>query len=257
MLSFARKFVALVPVAVFCFALRPDALNLTPQPGRMQALPARTLWVWERPEDLRFIDPHTTAIATLDRTVVLGRTVSIIPRHQSYIYPAGTQRIAVVRIEAAASVTPNLLSTTAAAVLDLAAAPDVAALQIDFDARRSQRAFYTALLREVRRRMPPTLPLSITALASWCSNDDWIASLPVDEAVPMFFRMEPGRRFAPRSAPELRIREPLCSSSMGISTHEPMPASIGNKRIYIFPDRGWHDDLGALTSISSAPRTQP
>jgi hypothetical protein len=132
----------------------------------MNRLPARTLWVWERPEDLRSIDPRTTAIATLDRTLDLGRTMSVIPRRQSYLYPAGTRRIAVVRIEAPGTIAEGLEPSAADAILAVAGDPAIAALQIDFDARRSQREFYTGLLRDLRRRMPPNLPLSITALAS-------------------------------------------------------------------------------------------
>ena len=50
------------------------------------------------------------------------------------------------------------------------------------------------LLAEVRRRVPVSMPLSITALTSWCESDGWIAGLPVVEAVPMLFRMGPGER---------------------------------------------------------------
>ena len=64
----------------------------------------------------------------------------------------------------------------------------VAALQVDFDARQSQREWYAGVLRRVRAQMPPQMPLSITALASWCSYDGyWLRTLPVDEAVPMLF----------------------------------------------------------------------
>jgi Protein of unknown function (DUF3142) len=257
MLAFARKKLVFLPLALFCLAMRPDMANLAPPPGRMRSLPSRTLWVWERPENLRSIDPKTTAVATLDGTILLGTRISVIPRRQYYSIPRGTRRIVVVRIEASGSIAPNLGPAAAQAVLDLASAPDIAALQIDFDARQSQRTFYRSLLRDLRRRMPPNLPLSMTALASWCSNDDWIASLPVDEAVPMFFRMEPGRRFDQADAPEFRIREPLCAESIGISTHESAPASLSNKRLYIFPDRGWREDLPLVSSIGSVPRIQP
>ena len=252
-----RKLFSLATIAILFLPLRPDALNLTPPPGRMQTLPPLTLWVWERPEDLRSIDPHQTAIATLDRTLVLDRTIRVISRRQSYIYPAGTQRIAVVRIEAPGPIASGTETFAADAILDLAGESGIAALQIDFDARRSQRDFYRTLLRDVRRRMPSNLPLSITALASWCSSDDWIASLPVDEAVPMLFRMEPGRRSAPPGIPEFRIREPLCESSTGISTREPTSANLAGKRVYIFPDGGWHEDLPLLASVVTLQRTQP
>ena len=252
-----RKLLAHTALASCLCALRPDVANLTPPPGRMNRLPARTLWVWERPEDLRSIDPRTTAIATLDRTLDLGRTMSVIPRRQSYLYPAGTRRIAVVRIEAPGTIAEGLEPSAADAILAVAGDPAIAALQIDFDARRSQREFYTGLLRDLRRRMPPNLPLSITALASWCSSDDWIATLPVDEAVPMLFRMEPGRRFARPDIPEFRIREPLCESSTGVSTREPTGANLAGKRVYVFADAGWREDLPLVSTVASVERTQP
>jgi hypothetical protein len=257
MLAFAHKYLVFLPLAVFCLAMHPDAANLTPRPGRMRSLPNRTLLVWERPENLPSIDPKTTAVATLDGTILLGTRISVIPRRQFYSIPLGTRRIAVVRIEAPGGIAPNLGPASAEAILDLASAPDIAALQVDFDARRSQRIFYRSLLRDLRRRMAPNLPLSMTALASWCSNDDWIPSLPVDEAVPMFFRMEPGRRFVQADAHEFRIREPLCAESIGISTHESAPASLSNKRVNIFPDRGWREDLPLVSSFSSVPRIRP
>jgi hypothetical protein len=105
--------------------------------------------------------------------------------------------------------------------------------------------------------MHADLPLSMTALASWCSSDDWIASLPVDEAVPMFFRLEPGGRSGPPNIPEFRIREPLCASSIGISTHEPTSATLARKRVYVFPDRGWREDLPFVSSVTPLEGTQP
>jgi hypothetical protein len=253
----ARKLLAHTALASCLCALHPDVADLTPPAGRMNTLPARTLWVWERPEDLSSIDPRTTAIATLDRTLVLGRRMSVVPRRQSYLYPAGTRRIAVVRIEAPGTIAEGMEPFAAEAILDVAGDPAIAALQIDFDARRSQREFYTALLRDLRRRMPPSLPLSITALASWCSSDDWIAALPVDEAVPMLFRMEPGRRFARPGIPEFRIREPLCESSIGVSTREPTLADLAGKRVYVFADAGWREDLPLVSTVASVERTQP
>jgi len=254
----AGKSLGLISLLLCCLSLKPDALNLAPPRGRMDILPGRTLWVWERREDLSNIDPRTTAIATLDRTIFLGHTATVIPRRQPFIYPPGIKRISVIRIEAPGDIAPGLERATAALVLNIATSdPTIAALQIDFDARRSQRAFYARLLRDLRRGMPPTLPLSITSLASWCSSDDWLSNLPIDEAVPMFFRMEPDRRFAPPNLPQLRIREPLCSTSLGISTREPYSGSLTGKRLYIFPDRGWHQDLPLISQFNPAQRIQP
>ncbi len=261
MLPSFRKSLSLIAAGVLCLALKPNAPSLTPASGRMKRLPSRTLWVWERPEDLRSLNPDTTAIATLDRSIFLGNTTHLIPRHQPYRYPAGTARIAVVRIEAPGTIAPGLEKVAANLILDAAQVPDIAALQIDFDARRSQRDFYTELLRDLRRRMPHELPLSITALASWCSNDDWLRGLPIDEAVPMYFRMEPDRRYIPpdpsQSPPQWRIQEPLCMGSIGISTREQRRVTLSGKRVYIFPDRGWRQDLPLISENSLALRNEP
>jgi hypothetical protein len=195
------------------------------------------------------IDPATTAIAYLDQTLLIGPEVLSQPRRQSLIYPSAATRIAVVRIEAL----PNARLDNAAAqqtvslLLKTAQRPGIAALQVDFDATRSQRGFYADVLTNLRSQMPANLPLSITALASWCSHDDWIAGLPVDEAVPMLFRMEPDRRRANADRPEFRIREPLCMGSVGISTHEAWPEEMAGKRVYVFADRGWREDLSLLS----------
>jgi hypothetical protein len=256
MITALGKSLGLIPLGILCLVLKPDALNLAPPPDRMSALPPRTLWVWERPEDLRSVDPRTTAIATLDRTIFLGRAATVVPRRQPVLYPAGITRISVVRIEAPGAIDPGLEKPAAALILD-ALDNQAAALQIDFDARLSQREFYVALLRDLRRGMPPAMPLSITALASWCGSDDWLRGLLVDEAVPMFFRMEPDRRSAPLDLPQFRVREPLCMRSIGISTREPRPVQLSGKRVYIFPDRGWRQDLPLASDSNLAQRNQP
>jgi hypothetical protein len=214
----------------------------------MQYLPQKTLWAWERPEDLRAINPETTAIAWLDQSVLLGSEVISQPRRQPLSYPSNATRIAVVRIETLPNARLDAAEEqqTVRLLLKSAERPGIAAFQVDFDATRSQRGFYSELLRDLRWQMPSGLQLSITALASWCSYDDWIAALPVDEAVPMLFRMEPDRRRASAALPEFRIREPLCMSSVGISTHETWPEEMAGKRIYIFADRGWREDLSLL-----------
>ncbi len=245
-----KRSAAIISLAVLCLVLRSSAGPFAAPPStRMSSLPPRTLWAWERPEDLRAIDPRTTAIAFLDRTLLIGSRVVSQPRSQSLTYPANTVLIAVVRIQ----VQPGALLDDAQQreVFDLllrsASQPGIAALQIDFDATRSQRRFYAALLRNLRPRLPAALPLSITALASWCTHDRWLSGLPIDEAVPMLFRMEPDRRRARPGSPELQIREPLCQSAVGLSTREPWPADLAARRVYLFADRGWLTDFALLS----------
>jgi len=207
-------------------------------------LPRVTLWAWERREDLRQADPSQFAIAYLDQTLTIDLRVHSEPRRNAIVFPRMSTRIAVVRIETTrfAVLDEEDRVETVGAILESASQPGIAAIQVDFDAMLSQRAFYRSVLVDLRRQMPRGLPLSITALASWCSWDDWIADLPVDEAVPMFFRMEPDRSRAPTNIDEFRIREPLCRTSVGVSTRERWPASMDQKRIYVFPDKGWHNE---------------
>ena len=200
--------------ALLCsLILHSDSLPV--EQSRMTSLPHITLWAWERREDLHAIDTTQFAVAYLDRTVTIGETVRSQPRRDAVFFPAAATRIPVVRIEVTtgATLTGETRSAVVSELLSAAEEPGIAALQVDFDATRSQRAFYRELLTDLRKKMPARLPLSITALASWCSYDDWLHGLPIDEAVPMLFRMEPDRRRAPSDLSEFQIREPLCRTS--------------------------------------------
>lgn len=221
--------------------------------SRMARLPRITVWAWERREDLRAVNAATTAIAYLDRTVTIdAHGLTVVPRRQPMLLPASAAlvRIPVVRVEtgAGALLTQDLAMQTAQAIVSAIRPETSAALQIDFDARLSEREWYRAVLHRVRAAMPAEMPLSITALASWCSYDGaWLRSLPVDEAVPMLFRMEPDRRrFAPNgrrnAARDFAIREPKCMGSVGISTREAWPREMAGRRVYVFPDEGWQRD---------------
>jgi hypothetical protein len=232
--------------ALLCaLGIHSDALPHAP--GRMAALPRTTLWAWECREDLHDLNVQRFAVAYLDQTLTIGLLVDQQPRRNPLVLPASATRIPVVRIETQPHAVLNNWNRAQAirAILTSARQPGIAALQIDFDATRSQRTFYRDLLLDLRRQMPAHLPLSITALASWCSSDDWLGALPIDEAVPMLFRMEPDRHRARPNSDDFRIREPLCQSSIGISTTEPWPSQIAGKRLYIFADNGWREDIPA------------
>jgi hypothetical protein len=63
----------------------------------------------------------------------------------------------------------------------MARRPGISGIQVDFDATASERRFYRELVIDLRRLLPDSVPLSITALASWCLDDNWISGLPADE----------------------------------------------------------------------------
>jgi hypothetical protein len=158
--------------------------------------------------------------------------------------PQGTVLIAVARIESDRREPPQLsseqLAQTAFEIAELAHLPGIAAIQIDFDAKLSERDFYRSLLVELRRRLPDQLPLSITALASWCTHDDWLTGLPVDEAVPMLFRMGVDhRQVVSYLATGAEFRPALCRDSAGISTDETLLALPSARRLYVFSTTDW------------------
>lgn len=143
------------------------------------------------PEDLTTLDPTKAGVAFLSREVLLGKGVQIRLRRQPLQLASYTWLMAVVRIETASDFTPNddMISETAQGIAAVAQQPNVRAVQVDFDATASQRAFYAAVLHQLRTQLAPGMPFSITALVHWCGDNSWLHSLPIDEAVPMFFRM--------------------------------------------------------------------
>jgi len=208
--------------------------------------PRKILWAWEREEDLRFIDTKQYGVAFLAQTLTIANDdVLISPRRQPLEVAPGTFLLAVTRIEIDRPSRPKLSSgqklKAIRFVMQTLFLKNVAALQIDFDAAVSEREFYRAFLKDLRGQMPAEIPLSMTALASWCASKSWLEGLPVDEAVPMAFRM---------GADEASIRgflvsgkdwpEPLCKRSYGFSVDEPFEKTIvPGRRIYFFNDRAW------------------
>ena len=257
-------------------------------PGPVQQLSPVYLWAWERPEDLRFLAGKNIGVAFLAKTLFLRSPsvftasgavsgVELRPRMQPLHVSAGTPLMAVVRLEtpqgaitaasqqssrASEFFSEEQVGRASEEIAKAARLPGVNAVQIDFDAALSERAFYRALLIETRKRIPANTPLSITALASWCIGDRWLDQLPpgtIGEAVPMLFRMGPGAaeivNFV-RSRKEFPVA--VCKSSLGISTDEGFsrsilsghlpfnPDSTSPKRIYVFAPHGWDSARTAL-----------
>jgi uncharacterized protein DUF3142 len=209
----------------------------------ISAVPSLVLWAWERPEDLRFLDPTRAGVAFLAATVRLGpEGMSYRPRMQALQVARETRLVAVVRIETAAGAALDHETATRVAgeIARAGRLPGVVAVQVDFDATASERAFYRDLLVELRQQLPASMPISITALASWCIGDRWMTGLPIDEAVPMLFRMGVGQAEVTswmRSGHD--FREAACRTSLGISLDERWPKLPGGRRLYAFSPSPW------------------
>ena len=207
----------------------------------VEQLPPVMLWAWERPEDLTFIDPQKTGVAFLAKTITLrGDKVVAKPRLQPLKVPDATKIVAVVRIESDRTEPPSLSpAQLAQTVAEIRNSSVKSLLQIDFDATVSERNFYRSLLTQLRNELPASTALSITALASWCAGDDWLTDLPIDEAVPMLFRLGVDQRqFQRRLETGQPFESRMCRNSAGVSTDEPVNAPPVS-RLYIFSPKPW------------------
>jgi hypothetical protein len=222
-----------------------EARDRTEIENHLSALPHVIIWAWERPERLDFIDPDKVGVAFLAKTLYLrGEKVVARPRLQPLDIPSATSLIAVARIETDRSQPASLSNvqaeSAASEIAKLARMPGVVSVQIDFHARTSEHLFYSSVLARVRKSLPESTGLSITALASWCKGDNWISNLPVDEAVPMLFRMGADRAHIVSSlASGGNFNSCLCQQSVGISTDEQLSSLPATQRIYVFNPKAW------------------
>ncbi len=209
----------------------------------MKGFPSLMLWAWERPEDLSSLPVDRAGVAFLAQTLeVKGGAMAARPRLQPLRVPPGAKLMAVTRIEVTPPLQPSaMLRDHLVAAILATARPGVLGLQVDFDARLSERSFYADLLRALRARMDPAMPLSMTALASWGLFDDWIKNLPVDEAVPMVFDMgaDDGavRSWLAKRRP---MRDPLARRAFGLCLQEPLPWRPPSPRVYVFTREAWN-----------------
>lgn len=207
--------------------------------------PRIVLWAWDEPEDLSYVNSREVGIAFLAETLYLRPDgVGVRPRLDLLRLPPTPKLIAVARIEydspERASLPANESRQTAAAIAKLDRIPGVVGIQVDFDALKSQRDFYRELLHDLRKDIPSPMSLSITALASWCMGDRWLANLPIEEAVPMLFQMGPdtesillylngGGDF----------RDSVCRQSLGIATNGENGRLPRGRRFYFFHPAPW------------------
>lgn len=227
------------------------------------------VWAWDRPEDLRWLPPGVGVAWFAAQFDAQDARFQVRPRRAVLKLRPDTPLLPVLHIEAfhprrPAALGPEAVTLWAnalahhAALLDKPEAP-LRRLQIDFEARKGQQDFYLAVLRTLRAKLPPTTWLSVTALASWCGDEAWLRSLPVDEVVPMYFRMGPAERglwqqrmLTPDQLPE------RCRQAAGLATdewqiqaaslgHQPL-AAFADRQLYLFAPRRWQPE-----TLSSLP----
>ena len=212
------------------------------------------LWVWQRGEDLSFIDPAATKIGLWVATITWReQRLDVDARAVPVLYPAGTEILPVIRVEADGGFDTAAAEAVGAEIRNLVAPLHATELQLDFDATVSQRDSYRRLLEHVRVRLPDHR-LSITALASWCFGDPWIADLPIDAAVPMYYRMGPDAGQI-RHYLSARVQTPatICKDNAGYSLDEPDVPSIAAKRVFVFNPGAWNEQSVEIARGRAAP----
>jgi hypothetical protein len=253
---FRRKLIIFLTIFVYLALAAGCASKNQVNPNLTNQMPQKILWAWERPEDLRFLDPEKYGVAFFAQVLVLERDEVVFrPRRNPLELPDNIYVIAVTRIETVkdAARRPELSAGQRKKIVNFVKKtlelPNVKAIQTDFDVVVSERAFYRALINDLKKELPEKTPLTITSLASWCVGDSWFNDFPVDEAVPMAFDMgaddKPIRDFLGK---ENDWREPLCRGSYGISLDDPLNVKFKpNRRFYYFKSRAWEkNDLERL-----------
>jgi hypothetical protein len=199
-------------------------------------------YAWDRPErvDAPVVAVYTATVSLRDGDVVWR------PRAHPLVVRPDARRIAVIHVEPASAARRALDDELVAFLVDKiaveAARKDVVEVQLDYEAAVSERDFARRLVTALRRAIH--VRLSMTALASWCLFDDWIADLPVDEAVPMVYRMGRDREPVRRWLDEGRdFREPLCRQSVAVSLADPPPRLPSGRRRFVFNPHSWNDAL--------------
>lgn len=206
-------------------------------------LPGVMLWAWERPADLRGLGKDT-GVAFFAQTILVGDRVTVTPRRHPLRVSPETPLVAVTRIESPehdiARLDEDEIEEVASQIARTATLPRVVAVQIDFDAADSERDAYRRLLVRVRQLLPSGLPLSMTALASWCVGDAWLDGLPIDEVVPMLFRMGPVNQPYASIGAHAADAVPECRGAIGISLDEPLRIRTQGRRLYVFNSDPWN-----------------
>lgn len=223
---------------------------------RREPLPPVMAWSWDRSEDLSFLD-QSAGVALVTQSVELeGTLMRVRPRRASLTLSAGARVLPVVHVDALAQWRPALDASQEDRLVELvvseAARSALQAVQVDFEALPSQRDFYRRVLQRVRARVPHAY-LSITALASWCLGDQWLQDAPVDEVVPMAFRMGSQSSDYRQVISKLARWPASHCTSVGVATDEPAVAPVASRRVYLFSPKPWasaqwHETLARFTA---------
>jgi hypothetical protein len=201
------------------------------------------VWAWERPEDLRFL-PAGVEVAAETGFVELAGDKVLARARRFPLRMKGEPSTAVVHVQidrrGPLAWTAAQRAAAARAVLTLGGETWARTLQIDFEVRRSEHQILMDLLADVRAGLPRGVRLSMTAIASWCETETWLADAPVDEIAPMLFRMGPrGEAVKAALAAGGDFDRPECRKALAVSVDTPLQRAPAGRKVYLFSPRSW------------------
>ena len=207
-------------------------------------------WIWPGSNGPRGDTASYREAAVLVESLVLRADgVERRGRTQPLRLPPGVRIVPVLHVEAAAEAAATFTPAQRDAIVAAArrhaplAAAGAGLLQLDFEAPARQREAYRELVTALRQALPADVRLGVTALAHWCTQGDWLDRLPVDEVVPMLYRLGPDaaqwrdRFVRDDAALARRCRGP----SFGFATNDPPPQALLARatRPYWFDESAW------------------
>ncbi|MRV71353.1 hypothetical protein GJ700_06420 [Duganella sp. FT92W] len=202
-------------------------------------LPARMVWAWERPEDLRWLPPDIGVAYVASSIMLQGDEALVRPRTAALLVPDYAAVVPVLHVDVSWRKPPKLTAAQQERIvrelLRVAQRGNRRVVQLDFEVRRSQRPFLGQVMADIRRRLPPNFALSMTALASWCLDDHWMPASHADEVVPMAFRMGDGGQALRARLDGHGFARPYCRAAMGHATDEPVVRSYAPRNYYFSP----------------------
>ena len=202
-------------------------------------LPGEVWWYWDRPAaQLPLPAKGVGAAVVTTHLIFSGESFVRQPRRSALRLPDDVITVPVIHVEvdparpfAGNAAQRDVLRD---AVVDVARrGSSIGWVQLDFEARRSQRQFWRAGVVAIKAALPAGVRLSVTALASWCYGDRWLNDVAVDEIVPMYFRLGRARPdYVLRSA--AGVTESRCALAYGVADDEsPWPVALPGRR-YVF-----------------------
>ena len=212
--------------------------------GAPAAQGEKIAWLWDGAVPPAWSTGHVAIV--VHHIQLRGDKVLQRPRASSPPLPPGAKVTPVVHVDVYAREPPRDFAAARAvivkAMLQAASQSNSGWVQLDLEALSSQRTAYLALVREIRAALPPTIKLSVTALAWWCRGPQWLDGIAADEVVPMYFRMgAEGARLKQVLAEQPRRLHARCAGTAGFSMQEPVPAAVAARygRTYWFDEGGW------------------